>query len=123
MRLSSELAVVKLDIDRKRFPSMRRIIRLLDRAGYTLLDVQSRQSQSGGWHLWLTLDPRPRTPFEVIALQSILGSDPLRESVNLLRARRLWRTPGFARSWWNVLYRPREFSRFRISHSGESTNE
>lgn len=101
---------------------MRRIYLLLDRAGYELRHVESRRTVNG-WHLWLTLEPAPRTPFEVIALQAILGSDPLRESVNLLRARKLWRTPEFAREWWNVLYKPGEFSRFQISlFQGDSTN-
>jgi len=107
VRLSRELSVVKLDIDRKRFPSVKRLYQLLDRAGYMLLSLDSRKSPSGnGWHLWLTLDPAPRTPMEVIAIQAVLGSDPFRESMNLLRARKMWRTPGFAKDWFNVLYAP-----------------
>jgi len=43
-----------------------------------------------------------------VALQLLLGSDPLREASNLLRARGLTRMTGRAHRWarqgWNVLY-------------------
>jgi hypothetical protein len=114
-RLPSELAVVKLDLDRKRVP-WSRILRRLSRAGYTFVRSRQRQSRSGGWHVWIWVRPLPRTPMEVIALQVILGSDPEREAMNLVRARKLWRTPAFARTWWNVLYRPAKLSQFPISN-------
>ena len=120
-RLPKELAVIKLDFDNRKLVPWKRIGQLLGRAGYKITRNDVRQSKRG-LHVWLSLDPQPRTPFEVVAIQAILGSDPLRESMNLLRARRFWQTPGFARSWFNVLYTPRQLSRFRISHLGESTN-
>jgi hypothetical protein len=105
-QLSKHLAVLKLDIDRQRRPSLAHMAQLLNRAGYGLLDYEIHRSPGGrGWHCYLWVDPLPRTPMEVIALQAVLGSDPQREACNLLRARKMWRTPGFARSWFNVLYR------------------
>jgi hypothetical protein len=113
-RLPKYLAEIKLDYDRKTVP-WKKIAAVLRRAGYRMIVFEWRQTKNG-WHVWLTLDPAPRTAMEVIALQAMLGSDPMREACNLRRARKLWRTPAFARSWWNVLYRPRELSRFQISH-------
>lgn len=104
-RLPEVLATLKLDVDRKRRPSRVRLRRLLVRAGYKVLSLGIRQSPSGrGWHVRIRVSPHPRTPLEVIALQAILGSDPKREAMNLVRARVFWRTPAFARSWFNVLY-------------------
>lgn len=101
-------AEVKLDIDRKASrPTINEMVRKLDRAGYRIVRMWERRSPGGrGWHIGLTLDPRPRTAVEVVALQAILGSDPWREAVTLARARCYRQTPKFARSWYNVLYVP-----------------
>lgn len=40
----------------------------------------------------------------VVALQAILGSDPKRETFNLVRARGLHKVPSAWRGRWNVLY-------------------
>ena len=105
--LDREGGILKLDIDRQRPPSMRIIEHRLNRAGYELLATARRRSPGGkGWHLWLEVSPSPRSPVEVVALQAILGSDPLREAVTLARALVWDRTPVFAREWWNVLYAP-----------------
>lgn len=105
--LSIEDGILKLDVDRKRAPSLRRLRFLLGRAGYTLLALIKRRSPSGsGWHLWLQVEPCPQHPAEVVALQAVLGSDPAREAVTLYRGMRLSATPFFAHSWWNVLYEP-----------------
>lgn len=112
--LAKAHAEVKLDIDssRKR-PTVDAVIRKLDRAGYRLVCMWERRSPGGkGWHIGLTVEPRPRSAVEVVALQAILGSDPWREAVTLQRARCYHKTPPFARGWFNVLYEPcRERSR------------
>ena len=86
----------------------------LERAGHTVTDFDMGRS-TNGWHMKLRLDPRPSSCVEAVALQAILGSDPLRESCNLQRAREvdawgdggpLGRGPVFWRDRWNVLYRP-----------------
>lgn len=105
--LPKELAILKLDVDRMRKPSASKFAYLLSRAGHSLLSVAYRRSPGGkGWHVWLEVEPRPRSMVEVIALQAILGSDPMREAVTLMRARGLRRTPRWAWEWANVLYAP-----------------
>lgn len=105
--LPKELAILKLDVDRMRKPSASKFAHLLSRAGHSLLSVAYRRSPGGkGWHVWLEVEPRPRSMVEVIALQAILGSDPMREAVTLMRARGLRRTPRWAWEWANVLYAP-----------------
>lgn len=107
MALTRELALLKLDVDRRRKPSRRTISFRLRRAGYELRFMMLRRSPGGnGWHVWLEVSPRPTSPLEVVALQAILGSDPLREAVTLYRAKQWRHTPTFAKSWFNVLYGP-----------------
>lgn len=50
--------------------------------------------------------PKDLTPMEVVALQLLLGSDPMREAYNFQRARILGDVPGFWREMhrWNVDY-------------------
>lgn len=98
-------STVKLDWDHKRRPSLRRMVRLCDRAGYRLVAFAERRSPGGeGWHCWLVLSPRPATMVEVVALQAILGSDPWREAVTLYRAKRA--NTKQLRRMVNVLYAP-----------------
>lgn len=105
--LSREQAILKLDVDRARCPTWKRLRFILSRGGYGLNGVIARKSPSGkGWHLWIEVTPRPRTRVEVVALQAILGSDPLREAVTLMRAKATARMPAWADNWWNVLYQP-----------------
>jgi hypothetical protein len=81
------------------------------RAGFVVMEFEHTGS-TNGWHVKMRVHPRP-DPVAAVALQAILGSDPLRESCNLQRARALdeWTkkpTPGGA-FWgprWNVLYLP-----------------
>lgn len=91
----------------------------LARSGHEILAWDFRGA-TNGWHLKIRLDPTP-APIETVALQAILGSDPLRESCNLQRAREVERwaldaeeggseighaAATFWRQRWNVLYRP-----------------
>lgn len=60
-----------------------------------------------GWHVTASLIERLNKP-ELVALQSILGSDPMREALNLMRCiqMRLHRKalPIFWQQRWNILY-------------------
>jgi hypothetical protein len=70
------------------------------------LCIVRRRSPSGsGWHLVLTVVPEPQSPVEVVALQAILGSDPLREACNLHRANMFPTVSPFWQDRWNVLYK------------------
>jgi len=84
--------------------SIKRVRGLLERAGHNVKRWQCKRSPSRkGWHLRVELRKEPR-PMEVVALQLLLGSDPLREASNMRRAKGLRRAPAFWRARWNVLY-------------------
>jgi hypothetical protein len=104
--LTAREALVKLDIDAGHLVLRERHMRTrLRRAGFRLVRVTKRRSPSGtGWHLVATVAPRPDRPETVVALQLLLGSDPLREACNLRRARVLDRMPTWARGAWNQLF-------------------
>lgn len=55
-----------------------------------------------GWHVSVRLS-KSLSPAEIVALQAVLGSDPRRESLNLMRVifQRWERAP----QRWNLLYR------------------
>jgi hypothetical protein len=55
-----------------------------------------------GWHVLVGIR-QAITPPLVVAAQAVLGSDPARESYNLMRVQRPRR--GFFRDRWNVLYK------------------
>lgn len=106
MRLTRAEAVVRCDYDADTPipPAATRRARLR-RAGFRIVQSRRVRSPSGrGWHLFVDVTPRPRTPETVVALQAILGSDPWREACNLARARVLHRVPRAMRRHWNVLY-------------------
>lgn len=58
----------------------------LVRAGYAVT-ASCFEASTNGWHGKLELDPAPGSPMEIVALQAVCGSDPLRESCNVQRAR------------------------------------
>ncbi len=95
------------------------LFRRLSRAGYRITGWEFVKS-TNGWHAKVRLSPHP-PPIEAVALQAICGSDPLRESCNLERARAVekWaremeenghdsghEAAAFWRERWNVLYHP-----------------
>lgn len=99
------MIVLKIDLD---YPG--RVPRKWERRAHWLLRLWSLRVQyfrydrtSRGWHVWIECRNR-RTPTEIVAMQAALGSDPIRESINLLRVRRLPNESKFWRSRWNVLY-------------------
>lgn len=70
------------------------------------LDVESvcfARSKRGGWHVIVRVQNRI-VPTRVIAMQACLGSDPVREAINLVRVGALPVVSSFWRSRWNVLY-------------------
>jgi len=101
--------IVRVDVDAGRKPlTAKQICWRLRRGGYRLRWLSQRRSPSGtGWHLELQVTPAPRSCFEAVALQSVLGSDLAHEACNLNRARMV--ETGQVRGWWakrwNVLYR------------------
>jgi hypothetical protein len=85
---------------RQRVRAVRRLLGL--RTVYRRLDRTAR-----GFHMVLRWDTA-LTPTEIIAVQAILGSDPMREAMNLMRVRA---KPGgmVERQFWNLLYSQKHF--------------
>lgn len=100
--------IVKLDYDGRPLRRVEIQRRLLF-AGFKLVRSYWFRSPSGrGWHVMMKLDPEPTDPAIVVALQSVLGSDPYREAANIQRVRNLGVVHPFWRAdddRWNVLYR------------------
>lgn len=66
--------------------------------------ITQKESDSGrGQHVYFQI--KPAIPASaMVAVQAILGSDPKRETFNLMRALCLDGAPDFWRERWNVLY-------------------
>lgn len=107
-RLTRRQAQIKVDLDECPGDPPREImLLLLRRAGYTVLREISYRSPSGeGWHLKFDVTPLPQHPYEVVALQAMLGSDPYREAMQMHRAKVFFISPQWMRNLWNVLYSP-----------------
>lgn len=105
--MSGQRGLLKIDVDEGMpFPNNRRVDHLLARAGYRRKRITRRRSPSGnGWHVVISVEPEPESPVEVVALQAILGSDPLREACNLHRAKMFPTVSPFWQDRWNVLYK------------------
>jgi hypothetical protein len=56
-----------------------------------------------GWHIVFLLDEK-LTPVERVALESILGDDRMRASMNFARARNQSKMPKYWKQRWNILY-------------------
>lgn len=100
--------IVKVDVDQARPLRMAEVARRLVMANRRLVALGQEVSPSGrGVHLWVRVQPSPRTAVEVVALQLLLGSDPRREAYNLNRARAVdaGQVRGYWRRHWNVFYR------------------
>jgi hypothetical protein len=91
--------------------SVHEVCRRLRWAGFRLRWWREDYSPSGrGRHLILCVQPRPKDPMAVVALQAILGSDPSREACNVMRVRNLPKMPRWVQRRWNTLYRKGEGS-------------
>lgn len=105
--MTREQAAIKVDIDSRRLVPVWEITRRLRRAGVRPVAVATAPSPSGtGYHVIVHVSPRPRSPFEVVALAMLLGSDMERESKQLNRARVFGVAPRWMKDAWNVLYAP-----------------
>lgn len=67
----------------------------LGRAGYDVVATCFERS-TNGWHGKVELEPAPGSPMEIIALQAVCGSDPMRESCNVNRAREVQNLGAYA---------------------------
>lgn len=115
--MTESQALIKLDIDGKKPPTLWELWRKCQRAGLRIKWLSQTRSPSGkGWHLVLSVLPRPATPMEVVALQAVLGGDLWREAMQVSRARAFPKCPRFMRDAWNVLYQadPRRARRMRL---------
>ena len=119
-RLTREQAIVKLDIDAGQVFNSSECARKLRRAGYkwSALSIRSSPSKKG-WHVAIYILPRPTCPFEVVALQLLLGGDENREAMQMHRARNFSEAPRWMRDAWNVLYKP-HVNRHRHLRIGDS---
>lgn len=105
--MTREQAAIKVDRDEPEPLSLRDITRLLWVAGYKPVAVCVDRSPGGfGWHYIVHVTPRPSSPYEVVALALILGSDVRREAMQMHRAKAFPKVPTFMRNAWNVLYAP-----------------
>lgn len=97
-------AVLRLDYDRARLPrdSYRRVVAVLRWLRLRPLALVYRRT-ARGWHVKVALSRRC-SALVVVALQAILGSDPKRETFNLVRARVLPRVPSEWRNRYSVLF-------------------
>jgi hypothetical protein len=102
MKEFSDPRMVYCDYDRPTPPSMwelNRVFHILDiRPQYIRFD-RTRH----GWHVVIRL-PRALDKLATVALQAVLGSDPRRETLNLMRALSVkWDAHNSRR--WNILFR------------------
>jgi hypothetical protein len=80
---------------RQRVRAIRRLLGI--RTTYRRLDRTAK-----GFHMVIRWDTALQ-PVEIIALQAMLGSDPTREALNLMRVRSLARGTDES-EYWNILY-------------------
>jgi hypothetical protein len=105
-KLTDREALLKVDWDADSEKLTRGLMEWrLRRAGFRIVRLIERKSPSGkGTHLVARVAPRPESFEIVVALQLLLGSDPMREACNLRRAVRVRRMPAWTRKHVNVLY-------------------
>lgn len=91
-----------LDYDMARTPSLCPLYflcRLCDLRPKTIVDHKTRR----GWHRVIKFGRRFIPP-EIVAIQSILGSDRRRETLNLMRVLSGNKSDDYAQSRWNLLF-------------------
>ena len=112
-RREGSAALLKIDVDPgHEVYTLGHMRRLLDRAGYQIVERWKRRSGSGkGWHVYVMLDRAVSSPMEMVALQAVLGSDRYREACNVQRVRTIEHlSPDMRAYWeprWNVFYEGR----------------
>lgn len=97
----SDPYTVMCDYDRPEPPSLWEINRV-----FHILDMKPREIRydrtQHGWHVVIRLQ-KPLSKIAIVALQAILGSDPRRETLNLMRALSV-KWDNFSTRRWNVLF-------------------
>jgi hypothetical protein len=101
---ATDLRCAYLDFDSVGIPLLRPIFAVCRIVGVRPLWIESRRT-ARGWHLRIRFHNRFE-PAELVAFQAACGSDPRRESLNLMRVLNI-RRHGAAPFWrkrWNLLY-------------------
>lgn len=102
MKEFSEPDMVYCDYDREEPPSMWELFRVFHILGIKPLGFRYDRTEHG-WHLIIAL-PESLPKLALCALQAILGSDPRRETLNLMRALSTrWNAHKSRR--WNILFK------------------
>jgi hypothetical protein len=102
--------ILKIDVDHRRRLSRRELGRRARIVHLEIVTVHDARSPSGrGWHRTLTVrsvDGVRWRAADQVAVQCLLGSDPVREAFNLHRARLVdaRQVAPYWRSRWNVFY-------------------
>ena len=92
-----------LDFDQGRTaPNYSRLCGVLRNFDIVPHEVQYSRTRKG-WHVLIAHNGRC-TPSEIVACQFALGSDPRRETLNLMRVLRIRTAPRFWRKRFNLLY-------------------
>jgi hypothetical protein len=98
--------MLMLDFDNWRLPRgiQHRLYKALRLQGLHLVNTCYIRTRKG-WHIEIRLHEKLE-PLETVALQSIMGSDCFRESLNLLRVRAIRKhgSDDFWKKRWNLLY-------------------
>jgi len=91
-----------LDYDTDTPPGLPDIIGILRIVGVTAKTIMYHRTKRG-YHIALVLYEHLK-PVELIALQAILGSDQMREALNLMRAVRVHKVSKYWQNRSNILY-------------------
>lgn len=86
---------------RQRGPGLEQLFAVAHILGIRPLWIRYDPSTRKGWHVIIKWDKK-MLPAEIVALQSVLGSDRRRETLNLMRVMSEFGPEGDAR--WNILY-------------------
>lgn len=96
-----------VDIDTRRKPSRASVLQRARIAQLEVVGITDLRSPSGrGWHRYIAVRPAPTSALEVVALQLLFGSDPVREAFNFVRAKLVDRkqVSAFFAKRWDTFY-------------------
>src|SRR3979490_2231502 len=101
------MTTLKIDIDSRRKPSRASVLQRARIAQLEVVGITDLRSPSGrGWHRYIAVRPAPTSALEVVVLQLLFGSDPIRESFNYVRAKMVDRkqVSAFFAKRWDTFY-------------------
>lgn len=87
------------DHDTKSFCDISAIARIVDIKPSSVCYKRTRR----GWHVIIRLTEKLE-PIELVCLQAIYESDPMREALNYMRVKNMHKADAFWRQRWNILY-------------------